>query len=79
MRQPPRINADEAEQAYAAAQKVVEVHRRLVDFLAVGQTLANIDRFVGDSLAAMKCKSCFKGYRPGGLPQLIVATYRPIR
>lgn len=68
MRKPPRINADEAEQAYAAAQKVVEVHQRLVDFLAVGQTLAQIDRFVGDSLAAMKCKSCFKGYRPGGLP-----------
>lgn len=68
MRKPPRINPDEAEQAYAAAQKVVEVHQRLVDFLAVGQTLAKIDRFVGDTLASIRCKSCFKGYRPGGLP-----------
>jgi len=68
MRKPPRINADEAEQAYRAAQKVVEMHKRLVDFLAVGQTLAQIDKFVGDSLKAMKCKSCFKDYRPGGLP-----------
>ncbi len=68
MRKPPRINSDEAEQAYAAAQKVVDVHKRLVDFLAVGQTLAQIDRFVGETLDAMRCKSCFKGYRPGGLP-----------
>jgi methionyl aminopeptidase len=68
MRKPPRINADEAEQAYAAAQKVVEIHRRLVGFLGVGQTLGQIDRFVGEQLADLKCKSCFKGYRPGGLP-----------
>ncbi len=68
MRKPPRINAEEAEQAYIAAQKVVEMHRRLVSFLAVGQTLGQIDRFVGEQLADMKCKSCFRGYRPGGLP-----------
>lgn len=68
MRKPPRISAGDAELAYAAAQKVVEMHRRLVDYLAVGQTLAQIDRFVGESLGEMKCKSCFKGYRPGGLP-----------
>ena len=37
-------------------------------FLAVGQTLGQIDRFVGEQLADLKCKSCFRGYRPGGLP-----------
>lgn len=59
---------DEAEQAYTAAQKVVEMHRRLVGFLSTGQTLGQIDAFVGESLERMKCKSCFRGYRPGGLP-----------
>lgn len=68
MRRPPRINADEAEQAYEAAQKVVEIHRRLVEFLEVGLTLARIDVFVGKCLDDLKCRSCFRGYRPGGLP-----------
>jgi methionyl aminopeptidase len=63
-----RINAEEGEQAYEAAQKVVEMHRRLVDYLAVGQTLGQIDGFVGEQLEKMKCRSCFRGYRPGGLP-----------
>jgi methionyl aminopeptidase len=63
-----RINADEAEAAYAAAQKVVEMHRRLVDFLAVGQTLGQIDGFVASTLEGMRCRSCFRGYRPGGMP-----------
>lgn len=68
MRHPPRLNEDEAAQAYAAAQKVVEMHRRLVEFLATGQTLGQIDAFVGETLERMKCRSCFRGYRPGGLP-----------
>lgn len=68
MRRPPRINAEEAEQAYAAAQRVVEIHRRLVDFLETGLTLAKIDVFVGKCLDDLRCRSCFRGYRPGGLP-----------
>jgi methionyl aminopeptidase len=51
------------EHATAAAEKVVEVHRRLVDFLAVGQTLAQIDTFVGETLRALGAKSCFQGYK----------------
>ncbi len=68
MRRPPRLNEKEAEQARAAAERVVEMHRRLVDFLAVGQTLGQIDAFVGETLERMKCKSCFRGYRGGGMP-----------
>lgn len=68
MRHPPRISESEAEQAFEAAQKVVEMHRRLVGFLAAGTTLAKIDAFVGEQLEDMRCKSCFRGYRPGGLP-----------
>lgn len=68
MRHPPRISPAEADSAYEAAQKVVEIHRRLVGFLAAGQTLGQIDGFVGEQLDDMRCRSCFKGYRAGGLP-----------
>ncbi len=63
-----RIAPSDVEHAAAAAAKVVEVHRRLVDFLAVGQTLAKIDAFVGDQLRDLACKSAFLGYRQGRLP-----------
>ncbi|QOI99055.1 MAG: type I methionyl aminopeptidase [Phycisphaeraceae bacterium] len=55
----------EVEAAYDAAQKVVRVHERVATYLRVGQTLAEIDRFVGRQLEDLKCKSCFLGYRPG--------------
>lgn len=55
--------------AYAAAQCVVETHRRLVDFLRVGQTLAQIDTFVAKTLADLKCTSCFLGYAVPGSPK----------
>ncbi len=46
-----------------AARCVVEIHRRLVDWLKVGQTLAQVDTFVGEALRDLGAKSCFYGYR----------------
>lgn len=66
-RPPVRTPADESA-AYDAAQKVVEIHRRLTGFLAIGQTLAQIDQFVGQSLQDLHAKSCFFKYRPGRMP-----------
>ena len=52
--------------AEAAAQCVVETHRRVSEFLRAGRTLAEIDGFVARTLEALKCRSCFLGYKPGG-------------
>lgn len=54
--------------ATAAAERVVEVHRRLVDFLRAGQTLAEIDAFVGSTLRQLDSESAFKHYRVRGHP-----------
>lgn len=55
--------------AEAAAECVVEMHRRLVDFLREGLTLAEIDEFIGRELKSMKSRSCFIRYRiPGQSP-----------
>ena len=54
--------------AYDAAQKVVEIHRRLARFLRPGLTLAQVDREAGKALDNLGCTSCFRGYRAGGLP-----------
>ncbi len=62
MARPPLITPAEADLAYAAAQCVVEAHRRIVDFVRVGQTLAQIDAFVAKTLEDLKCKSCFLHY-----------------
>jgi len=64
----PKVNASEADLAHAAAEKVVVTHQRLVEFLRVGQTLAQIDRFVGETLADIGCRSAFVGYRVGRSP-----------
>lgn len=64
---PPLPPAD-VDLAYTAAQKVVEVHRRLVEFLRVGQTLAHIDAFVARQLEELGCRSAFLGYRQGRTP-----------
>jgi len=64
----PKLNAAESDAAYAAAQKVVEVHFALADFLESGQTTAQIDTFVGRTLERLGCRSCFQGYKPGGMP-----------
>jgi methionyl aminopeptidase len=59
----PRITPKEAQAAKAAAQKVVETHRRLSSWLRLGTTLAEIDRFVAKTLEDLACRSCFIGYR----------------
>lgn len=65
---PPRLTPVEADAAFAAAQRVVEVHRRVAAFLRPGQFLAQIDAFVGQTLDELDCKSCFLHYRVGKLP-----------
>jgi methionyl aminopeptidase len=63
------ISRDEdIDSAAAAAAKVVETHRRLVDFLRAGQTLAEIDAYVGRTLEDLGCRSAFIGYRMRGHP-----------
>ena len=54
--------------ATLAAEKVVETHRRLVEFLHAGQTLAEVDAFVGRTLADLDSISAFKHYRVRGHP-----------
>ncbi len=65
--QPP-ISDAQIELAAQAARCVVETHEAIVGFLKHGQTLAEIDRFVGETLAGMGARSCFKGYRAGRHP-----------
>ena len=54
--------------AYAAAQCVVETHRRLASWLRHGLTLGEVDRFVASTLSELQCKSCFLGYKVGRKP-----------
>lgn len=63
MRRLPTHSPADIDAAFASAQLVVEVHRRLSRWLEPGQTLAQIDRFVEQTLAEMKCRSCFLGYK----------------
>ncbi len=62
------LRADDKAKAGRAAELVVETHRRLARFLRAGQTLAQIDAFVAETLSDLKCKSCFLHYRPAGYP-----------
>lgn len=64
----PRILPAEADLAYAAAQKVVETHRRIAAWLRPGVTLGGIDAFVARTLEDLQCRSCFLGYRVAGHP-----------
>ncbi len=68
MSRAPVISSVDADLAYAAAQRVVQTHQRLVEFLRTGQTLALIDQFVARTLTDLACKSCFLGYRVGRSP-----------
>ena len=54
--------------ARAAAEQVVEIHRRVAGFLRHGVTLAEIDAFVGKSLEDLGGSSCFFRYNPGRMP-----------
>ncbi len=58
----------DVEAAYTSAQKVVQTHQRLVEFLAHGQTLAQIDAFVGRTLEDLGCRSAFLHYKQGRSP-----------
>ena len=64
----PLITPAEADLAYAAAQCVVTTHQRLVEYLRIGQTLAQIDQFVAKTLSDLSCRSCFLGYKVGRSP-----------
>ena len=63
-----RIHPTDVDAAYAAAQCVVETHRRVSGFLRVGLTLAELDAFVARTLDDLRCKSCFHGYKIPRLP-----------
>ena len=56
------------EAAANSAKCVADVHFALVDFLAAGQTLTEIDEFIGRTLEGMDCKSAFLRYRIPGHP-----------
>lgn len=56
------------EGAAAAADKVVQVHRHLIDHLRAGLTLAEIDGFIAQRLAQLHCRSAFLRYRIPGHP-----------
>ncbi|MGP1311034.1 MAG: type I methionyl aminopeptidase [Phycisphaerales bacterium] len=63
-----KLSSNDAALARDAAGRVVEVHQRLVDFLAHGQTLLEIDQFVARTLESLKSTSAFRGYRIPRLP-----------
>ncbi|MEM8756275.1 MAG: type I methionyl aminopeptidase [Planctomycetota bacterium] len=65
----PVVQGKDAEAAAEAAQRVVQVHTRLAESVCVGQTLAQIDTFIADTLEDLGCKSCFLGYRAPKLPK----------
>lgn len=60
--------AHDIDAATLAAECVVRIHERLVDFLKVGQTLPEIDQFVAENLKDLKCKSAFLRYKIPGHP-----------
>lgn len=60
--------AHDIDAAALAAECVVHVHERLVDFLKAGQTLADIDGFVAACLRDFQCKSAFLRYKIPGHP-----------
>jgi methionyl aminopeptidase len=58
-----RIRPTDVDAALAAAQCVVETHRRVASHLGVGLTMAELDRFIGATLDELGCRSCFLGYK----------------
>lgn len=56
------------EGARDAAGCVVNVHEALVGFLRAGQTLAEVDRFVAETLESLEARSAFLRYRIPGHP-----------
>jgi methionyl aminopeptidase len=58
----------DVDSALSAAQCVVRTHERLVGFLRAGQTLTDIDRFIGQTLRELDCRSAFYRYSMQGHP-----------
>ncbi|MCI0629265.1 MAG: type I methionyl aminopeptidase [Phycisphaerales bacterium] len=56
------------EAAAAAAQRVVQTHARIANFLRVGQTLPEIDSFIARTLKELDCRSAFLNYSMQGHP-----------
>lgn len=65
---PPPLSPAAADNAFAAAQRVVETHRALAGWLRHGMTLDQIDVFVAETLSKLGARSCFLGYRAHRLP-----------
>jgi methionyl aminopeptidase len=63
-----RLTLAEEAGAYDAAQRVVEVHRRLSAWLRAGLMLDEVDRFIAATLDELDCSSCFYGYKIPNLP-----------
>lgn len=59
-----KINSAQADAAFAAAQVVVETHRRVAEFLRAGLKLPEIDSFIARQLVDQDSVSCFKEYTP---------------
>ncbi|HYD00742.1 MAG TPA: M24 family metallopeptidase [Phycisphaerales bacterium] len=69
----PKLAPVDVPAAEAAARCVVLTHQRFrawvgPEFRAGGLTLAKIDGFVAQTLADLKCRSCFLHYRAGKSP-----------
>lgn len=58
-----KVTGRDVDSARAAAQKVVETHRKLSAWLRPGVTLPQIDMFVAKTLDDMGARSCFLGYK----------------
>ena len=54
--------------AISAADRTVEVHQHLIEYLRPGLTLPEIDGFVARTLDDLKCKSAFHKYKLRGHP-----------
>lgn len=62
------IRGKEIDAASCSAQRVVDVHHSLTDYLRAGLTLPEIDSFVANRLQQLKCKSAFLKYKIPGQP-----------
>jgi methionyl aminopeptidase len=64
MRPVTKMQHIDADLARAAAQVVVETHRRVSAFLRAGVKLPEVDAFIAKQLADQGARSCFLGYTP---------------
>lgn len=62
----PGLSPADTDLAYAAAQRVVQVHQHLSQWMKEGMTLGRIDTEVARVLDLLQCRSAFIGYKMGG-------------